>query len=101
MLHVFNHSLDQRSTGWNLPATAWQSLQAQRSKLAAASLPEGLNQSTQQMIGLAIAESFVHAFRIIMAIGATLAGASALIALIFIGTARQREYSRPPKAFAG
>ena len=101
MLHAFNHALDQRSTAWNLPATAWQSLQAQRSKLAAASLPEGLNQSTQQMIGLAIAESFVQAFRLIMAIGATLAVAGALIALIFIGTARQREYSRPPKAFAG
>ena len=101
MLHAFNHALDQRSTGWNLPATAWQSLQAQRSKLAAASLPEGLNQSTQQMIGLAIAESFVQAFRLIMAIGATLAVAGALIALIFIGTAKQKEYSRPPKAFAG
>src|SRR5213596_373169 len=93
MLHAFNHALDQRSAGWNLPATAWQSLQAQRSKLAAASLPEGLNQSTQQMIGLAIAESFVQAFRLIMAIGATLAVAGALIALIFIGTAKQKEYS--------
>ena len=101
MLHAFNHALDQRSTGWNLPATAWQSLQAQRSKLAAASLPEGLNQSTQQMIGHAIAESFVQAFRLIMAIGATLAVAGALIALIFIGTAKQKEYCRPPKAFAG
>ncbi len=101
MLHAFNHTLDQRSTGWNLPATASQSLQAQRSKLAAASLPEALDQSTQQMIAYAIAESFVHAFRLIMAIGATLAVAGALIALIFIGTARQKEYSRPPKAFAG
>jgi MFS family permease len=101
MLHAFNHALDQRSTGWNLPATAWQSLQAQRSKLAAASLPEELNQSTQQMIGIAIAQSFVQAFRLIMAIGAALTVAGALIALIFIGTARQREYSRPPKAFAG
>jgi hypothetical protein len=53
------------------------------------------------MIGRAINESFGHAFRLIMAIGATLALASALIALIFIGTARQKEYSRPPKAFAG
>ena len=101
MLHAFNHALDQRSAGWNLPATAWQSLQAQRSKLAGASLPEELDQLTQQTIGHAIAESFVHAFRLIMAIGATLAVGSALIALIFIGTARQKEYSRPPKAFAG
>ncbi len=101
MLHAFNHALDQRSTGWNLPATAWQSLHAQRSKLAAASLPEELDQSTQQMIGHAIAESFVQAFRLIIAIGATLTVAGAVIALIFIGTARQKEYSQSPKAFAG
>jgi hypothetical protein len=52
------------------------------------------------MIGHAIAESFVQAFRLIMAIGATLTVVGAFIALIFIGAARQREYSRPPKAFA-
>src|SRR5438552_6131824 len=86
MLHAFNHALDQRSTGWNLPATAWQSLQAQRSTLAAASLPEGLDQMTQQLVGQTIAESFVHAFRLIMAIGATLAAASAITALVFIST---------------
>src|SRR5438034_6212834 len=101
MLHAFDHALDQRLTGWNLPATMSQSLQAQRSKLAGASLPEELDQLTQQTIGHAIAESFVHAFRLIMAIGATLAVGSALLALIFVGTARQKEYSRPPKAFAG
>src|SRR4029077_16506214 len=100
MLHAFNHALDQRSTGLNLPATAWHSLHAQRNKLAAAALPEELDQSTQQMIGHAIAESFVQAFRLIIAIGATLTVAGAFIALIFIGTARQGEYSRPPKAFA-
>ena len=101
MLHAFNHALDQRSTGWNLPATAWQSLHAQRSRLAAASLPEELDQATQQMISHAIAESFVQAFRLIIAIGATLVVAGAVIALIFIGTARQKEYSQSPKAFAG
>ena len=99
MVHAFNHALDQRSAGWNLPATAWQSLQAQRGKLAAASLPDELDQSTQQVIRHAIAESFVHAFRFIMAIGATLAIASALTALIFIGTRRQKENSRSAQAF--
>ena len=101
MLHAFNRALDQRSIGWQLPVTARQSLQAQRSKLAAASLPEDLDQMTQQMMGHAIAESFVHAFRLIMAIGAILAVASALTALIFISRGRQSDYSRPPKAFAG
>jgi EmrB/QacA subfamily drug resistance transporter len=101
MLHTFNRALDQRSTGWRLPVTARQSLQVQRSKLAGASLPEELDQATQEMVGHAIAESFVHAFRLIMAIGAILAVASALTALIFISRGRQKEYSRPPKAFAG
>src|SRR5437870_5122825 len=60
MLHSFNHSMDRQLTNWKLPPTASQSLQAQRSKLAAASIPEELDQLTQQMIGRSIAQSFVH-----------------------------------------
>jgi len=86
MFHAFNHALDQRLSAWKLPPSALQSLQAQRSKLAAASLPEELDALTQQVIGRAIDESFVHAFRWIMGIGATLAGVSAITALVFIGT---------------
>jgi EmrB/QacA subfamily drug resistance transporter len=90
MLHGFNRALDQRLSDWKLPASAWQSLQTQRSKLAAAAVPEELDALTQQMIGRAIDESFVHAFRFVMAIGATLAVASAIVALVFIGkVARQ------------
>ncbi|PYJ52165.1 MAG: MFS transporter [Verrucomicrobia bacterium] len=90
MLHVFNHALEQRLSAWTLPHSAWQSLQAQRSKLAAASLPEEVDALTQQAIGRAINESFVHAFRWIMGIGAALAVASAIVALVFIGgVARQ------------
>ena len=101
MLHVFNRSMDRQMAGWNLPATASQSLEAQRSELAAASIPEEVDQSTQQLIGHVIADSFVRAFRLIMAIGATLAVAGALTALIFIGRTEQKEYSRPVKDFAG
>jgi hypothetical protein len=100
MLHSFNHALDQRLADKNVPPAAWQSLQAQRSKLAAASLPEEFDQITQQIVGQAIGESFVHAFRLIMATGATLAAVSAVVAWLLIGTAGQKEYSRPPKAFA-
>ncbi len=90
MLHAFNHALDQRLSDWKLPASAWQSLQAQRSKLAAAAVPEELDASTQEMIGRTIDESFVHAFRFVMAMGGTLAVASAIVALVFIGrVARQ------------
>jgi MFS family permease len=100
MLHSFNHSMDRQLANWNVPPAASQSLQAQGTKLAAASLPEELDQTTKQSIGRAIAESFVHAFRLIMAIGAILAAVSAIVAWVLIGTARQKEYSRPPKAFA-
>jgi hypothetical protein len=90
MLHAFNHALDQRLSDWKLPASVWQSLQTQRSKLAAIAIPEELDASTHQMIGRAIAESFVRAFRFVTAIGATLAVASAIVALVFIGrVARQ------------
>jgi hypothetical protein len=86
MLHSFNHAIDRRLTEVNAPSAAWESLQGQRTKLAAASLPEDLDQITKQTIGHAISESFVHAFRLIMAIGATLAVVSAIVAWLLIGT---------------
>src|SRR5438094_3388763 len=98
MLHSFNHALDRRLAEVNAPPAAWQSLQAQRSKLAGASLPEELNQTTKQMIGHAVSESFVQAFRLIMAIGATLAVVSAIVAWLLIGTAGQKENPPPRKA---
>ena len=100
MLHAFDHSMDRRVADRNLPPAASQSLQAQRSKLAAASIPEDLDQITKQTIGHAISESFVHAFRLIMAIGATLALTSAIVAWLLIGTAGQKENPLPRKAFA-
>src|SRR6266550_9307499 len=100
MLQAFNHAMDRRLAGENLPPGAWQSLQAQRTKLAAASLPDEVDQMTKQLIGQTIAQSFVHAFRLIMAIGAMLAAVSAMAAWVLIGTAGQKENSRRPKAFA-
>ena len=100
MLHSFNHAMDRQLANWNVTPVASQSLQAQRTKLAAASLPEELDPTTKQLIARAIAESFVHAFRLIMAIGAMLAAVSAIVAWVLIGTAGQKKYSRPPKAFA-
>ena len=91
MLHVFNHALEQRLSAWKLPPSAWQSLQAQRSRLAAASLPQEVDALTREAIGRAINESFVHAFRWIMAIGATLSGVSAIGALLLIGAATRKE----------
>src|SRR5437763_4647385 len=100
MFHSFNDALDRRLSEVNPPPAARQSLEAQRGKLAGASLPEELDQVTRQLIGQAIAECFVHAFRLIMAIGAMLAAVSAMVAWVLIGTERRKERSRLPKSFA-
>jgi EmrB/QacA subfamily drug resistance transporter len=100
MFHAFDHSMDRRLAHRSLPPAASQSLKIQRNKLAAASIPKELDPLTQQTIVRAIAESFVHAFRLIMAIGATLAAGSAIVAWLLIGTEKHRESPRPPKAFA-
>jgi len=84
MLHAFNHAFNQRLTGRNLPPSAWQSLQAQRSKLAAIAVPADQDPGTRQVIRRAIDESFVSGFRIVMAVGAALAIASAGTALALI-----------------
>ena len=100
MLHSFNHALDRRLADENAPPVVWQSLQAQRSKLAAASLPAELDQVTRQSIEQVIGESFVHAFRLIVAIGAALAVVSAIVTWFLMGTAGQKKYSPSPKGFA-
>jgi hypothetical protein len=89
MLHVFNHALDARVAQSNLPTSVTRSLQMQRTKLAAIAVPEDQDPATQQLVRHAIDQSFVSGFRVIMAIGAALAVASASTALIFIGTARE------------
>src|SRR5882672_1543106 len=80
MLHVFNDRLDQRLKESKLPPSVSRSLEAQRTKLAAITVPEDQDPATQQLIRRAIDESFVSGFRSIMAIGAALAVASALTA---------------------
>jgi MFS family permease len=86
MLHAFSIKLDRRLAGEKLPAPEVQHLQAQRTKLAAITLPENQDPATRQLIRRAIDESFVSGFRVIMAIGAVLAAASAVTALTLIGT---------------
>jgi len=84
MLHVFRSGLDQRLSNWKLPESAARSLQTQSIKLAAIAVPEDQDPGTRQVIRRAIDESFVSGFRIVMAIGAALAIASAVTALALI-----------------
>jgi EmrB/QacA subfamily drug resistance transporter len=89
VLHSFDRAMVRQLADQNVPLAVSQSLQAQRNKLAAASLPKGLDQRTQRVIEHAIGASFVHSYRLTMAIGATLAVLSAIIAWILIGTAQK------------
>jgi EmrB/QacA subfamily drug resistance transporter len=84
MLHVFNDRLDHRLKETKLPAQVLQSLETQRTKLAAIAIPEDQSPMTRESIRRSIDESFVSGFRMIMAIGAVLAIASAAMALTLI-----------------
>jgi EmrB/QacA subfamily drug resistance transporter len=86
MLDVFKSGLDRRLSESKLPASVWQSVQAQSTKLAAIAIPGDEDPATQKVIRRAIDESFVSGFRTIMAIGAILAIASAVTALTLTGT---------------
>jgi MFS family permease len=91
MIHVFKANLDHRLSTTNLPASVVQSLQTQSIKLAAMDIPENVNPEMHQLIRRVIDESFVSGFRWIMAIGAALAAASAVVALLWISeTSRVR-----------
>jgi len=85
MVHVFKINLDRTLTGAHLPISVAQSVQTQSTRLAAIDIPESLNPGTQQLIRHAIDESFVSGFRWLMVIGAVLAVASAVVALLWIG----------------
>jgi len=85
MLHVFRTGLDYTLGGANLPASVAQKLQTQSIKLAAIEIPHNLDAETRQTIRRAIEESFVSGFRWLMLIGAALAVASAVTALLWIG----------------
>src|SRR6266581_1041802 len=84
MLRVFGTNLDHRLSNANLPPSVAQSLQTQSIKLAAIDIPENLNHGTHQLIDRAIYESFVSGFRWVTVIGAALAAASGVIAVIRI-----------------
>jgi hypothetical protein len=91
MLQVFKHALDRRLVESKLPMPVIESVDGQSTKLAATAIPQNLDLTTQQLIRQAIDKSFISGFRSVMAIGATLAGASAIIALTMIRTERRND----------
>ncbi len=90
MMHVFSFGVNRRLSDWNVPAPTLAWLQTERMKLAAITLPPELDAHTSQLIRRAVEESFIDGFRLIMAIGATLAGASMLTAFALIRKSSER-----------
>ena len=88
MIHVFKTNLNHRLISANLPNSVVHSVQTQSTRLAAIDISENVNPGTQQLIRSAIDGSFVSGFRWVMVIGAALAGASAVTALLWIGGTR-------------
>jgi EmrB/QacA subfamily drug resistance transporter len=92
MLDVFRNELDHRIANQHLPAAVGQSLRAQSTRLAAISVSEDQAGPAQQQVRLAIDESFISGFRIVMLIGVVLASASGVAALTLVGKSdTQRE----------
>lgn len=90
MLHVFKAQLNRKLVESALPAAVAQSIQEQSNKLAAIEVPAGQSPDTAQSLHRVIDESFVYGFRSVMAIGALLAMASSVTAVILIRTSPRR-----------
>ncbi len=76
MLQAFNHALDTNLSG--SPSSIRQSLDQQRTKLAAAVLPQNIAPTTRAQLREAIDHSFVVGFQAVMFTGALLATGGAI-----------------------
>jgi hypothetical protein len=80
MLQTFNTQLDRRLQGLPLTPELKQSIDEQRSKLAAAELPKNVDPALGQELKQAIDAAFVAGYRRVMAVSIVLALLSALSA---------------------
>lgn len=87
---AFHSNLDQHLTLLHLPTALQQMVEAQSSKLAGISIPQGSHAHAQ--LKQAIDQSFVASFRLVVLICAGLALASALAAGIMIGRKKPTEH---------
>ena len=87
MLDVFSSHLDRHLRESKIAPAVSESVRAQSTKLAAIDIRQNQDSATGQSIRQAVNESFVSGFRAVMLIGALLAATSAIVALIFIGSA--------------
>lgn len=84
-LALFNAGLDDRLVDIGASPEIVQQLESQRVNLAGAQVPDGLPADKHAAVQRAIHESFVDAFRGVSLVSASLAFASALVALAVVG----------------
>jgi len=90
MFHAFNSCIENRLNQLTIPVEVRQFLSAERIKLAAADIPQGLNEETRRSIKQAIDECFVFGFRRVMLVGAGLALTGSLMAGLVIRSRESR-----------
>ena len=81
---VFNAGLGEGLAALDIPANVLSAIEAERAKLAGASVPAGVGAPLAMTIEAAIDEAFVRGYRAVMILGAALALAAALTARIAI-----------------
>jgi EmrB/QacA subfamily drug resistance transporter len=81
---TFNAALDSRLASLSLPPPALEALDAERGKLAAAAVPDALDDATRAAVQQAVAASYLAGFRLVMLVAAGLAVAGAAGAWLLI-----------------
>lgn len=84
VIQAFGNNLDNQLNALNVSPAIRQALDAQRTKLVGATVPSNVHGALHTELTRAIAESFVGGFRLAMLIGAGLAFASSLCALMLV-----------------
>ena len=84
MVHAFNSRLDDRLALMPLAPEQRRTVDEQRMRLAGAEEPSDMDATAKTELRLAIHESFIHGFRLVMATAIVLALASAVSAFMMI-----------------
>jgi hypothetical protein len=90
----FGTALDHALASLQLPADALAALAGERAKLAAASLPPGLDGEQQILLQAAIMNAFVAGYRWVMILASLLAFTGAAVALFWLRPARTKSPAR-------
>jgi EmrB/QacA subfamily drug resistance transporter len=90
MFRSFNTCLDRTLNQSGIPADVQRALDPERVKLAGMNIPAGVSESVRVTLERAIDECFVFGFRRVSLIGALLALASSMVALVTLRGRSQR-----------